>query len=221
MELIFLGYPGSGKGTQAKFLAENYKIPQISTGDILRDAVARQTPLGVEAKRYMTAGELVPDQVVIGLVDERIQERDARKGFILDGFPRTIAQAQALDRLLYKHKRSILAVLSLEVSRKRILERLTCRRVCIKCGRVFNLIYDPPPDNGNCSKCGAEKAIIQRDDDKEETVLHRMQVYEEQTRPLKEYYDLQGKLQPIDGSLSINKVREQIAGKLNQIRGQA
>ncbi len=216
MELIFIGYPGSGKGTQATLLSEKYHIPKISTGDILREAVARKTPLGLQAKKYMDAGELVPDEVVIGLVEARLKEPDAQNGFILDGFPRTVSQAQELDHLLRKMNRSITAVISLEVSKKRILERLTKRRVCVKCGRVYNLIYDPPPADGKCESCGGE--IIQRSDDREETVLHRMNVYEEQTRPLKEYYGSQGKLVHIDGSLNIEKVRDEIERKLEEIR---
>ncbi len=215
MELIFIGYPGSGKGTQAAILSEKYDIPKISTGDILREAVSRRTPLGLEAKKYMDKGELVPDEVVIGLIEDRLQQEDAQKGFILDGFPRTIAQAQELDRLLHKFKRSISAVISLEVSKKRIIDRLTKRRVCVQCGRVYNLIYDPPPEDGRCGVCGGD--LIQRSDDREETVRHRMEVYEEQTRPLKEYYGAQGKLILIDGSLSIEKVRDEIQRKLNEI----
>lgn len=215
MELIFIGYPGSGKGTQAAILSERYQIPKISTGDILREAVARQTPLGLEAKKYMDKGELVPDEVVIGLIEDRLKQPDAQKGFILDGFPRTLAQARELDRLLHKIHKSITAVISLEVSKRRIIDRLTKRRVCLQCGRIYNLIYDPPPQDGVCGECGGQ--LVQRSDDREETVLHRMEVYEEQTRPLKEYYDAQGKLISVDGSLSIEKVREQIEKKLSEL----
>ncbi len=218
MELIFLGYPGSGKGTQASFLSEKYDIPQISTGDILRDAVAKQTPLGLEAKKIMDRGELVPDKVVVGLIEERLKQDDAKKGFILDGFPRTTRQAQELDRILLNSNRRILCVLSLEVSRSRIIKRLTSRRVCSQCKKVFNLIFDPPPENGICPGCGGEGTIIQRPDDTEETVIHRMEVYEAQTRPLKGYYDAQGKLVSIDGSLSIQKVRDEILRKLAEFK---
>lgn len=210
MELIFIGYPGSGKGTQASYLAEKYGIPQISTGDILRKAVAEKTPLGIEAKKAMDAGELVPDAVVIGMIEERLKEPDAVKGFILDGFPRTIKQAQEFDRILYKIDRQIEAVLSLEVSKQRIFKRLTSRRVCSNCNQIYNLIYDPPPESGICSSCNQAATFFQRDDDKEATVQHRMDVYEELTQPLKKYYDGQGKLSEVDGSLSIAKVREQI-----------
>ncbi len=210
MELIFIGYPGSGKGTQASYLAEKYGIPQISTGDILRQAVAGKTPLGVEAKRAMDAGELVPDAVVIGMIEERLKASDAQKGFILDGFPRTIKQAQEFDRILYKIDRQIKVVLSLEVSKQRIFKRLTSRRVCSNCNHIYNLIYDPPPENGVCISCGKAASFFQRDDDKETTVQHRMDVYEELTQPLKKYYDGQGKLAEVDGSLNIEKVREQI-----------
>ncbi|RMD95820.1 MAG: adenylate kinase [Calditrichaeota bacterium] len=215
MELIFIGYPGSGKGTQATILSEKYDIPKISTGDILREAVASGTPLGLKAKKYMDAGELVPDDIVIGLIEERLKQPDTKKGFILDGFPRTISQAQELDQILRKLHRSLTAVISLEVSKKRIIERLTNRRVCVKCGRVYNLIYDPPPEDGRCESCGGE--LIQRSDDKEETVRHRIEVYDEQTRPLKKYYDAQGKLLPIDGSLNIDKVQDEIERKLKSL----
>ncbi|KAA3618150.1 MAG: adenylate kinase [Calditrichaeota bacterium] len=210
MELIFIGYPGSGKGTQASYLAEKYGIPQISTGDILRKAVAEQTPLGIEAKKAIDTGELVPDNVVIGMIEERLKEKDAQAGFILDGFPRTIKQAQEFDRILYKIGRYIGAVLSLEVSKRRILKRLTSRRVCSDCNHVYNLIYDPPPDSGVCVSCKKAVTFFQRKDDSESTVKHRMDVYEELTRPLKEYYDGQGKLCEVDGSLNIDKVREKI-----------
>lgn len=215
MELIFLGYPGSGKGTQANILSQKHGIPQISTGDILRGAVKNETPLGLEAQRFMNAGELVPDQVVIGLIEERLQEEDAVKGFILDGFPRTIAQAQELDHILHQLHREISAVINLEVSKGKIIKRLTSRRVCSGCKKVYNLIYDPPPKDGICESCGG--LIIQRKDDKEQTVLHRLEVYEEQTRPLKEYYGAQGKLVSIDGSLSVEKVRGEIENRLREL----
>lgn len=217
MELIFIGYPGSGKGTQAVFLSKKFGIPQISTGDILREAVAEKTPLGLEAKKMIEAGELVSDRIVIGLIEERLKEADAKKGFILDGFPRTIRQAQEFDRILHKINRSVQAVLSLQVSKKRIFERLTSRRVCSECNYVYNLIFSPPPDNGICKSCGKSATFFQRKDDSEETVKHRMDVYEELTRPLMDYYNSQGKLVQIDGSLNIEKVREHILTKLAAI----
>jgi adenylate kinase len=219
MELIFLGYPGSGKGTQAKFLSALKNIPQISTGDILREAVAKQTPLGLEAKKFMDAGELVPDDVVISLVDERIQQEDALQGFILDGFPRTIAQANELDALLNTHERSIKAVVSLEVLKQDVLKRLTSRRICNHCGHVYNLVSNPPPADNVCIECGHKNTIIQRDDDKVETVKNRLDVYEKQTLPLKNYYLKQSKLLKIDGSQTIQKVREEITMKLKSLQG--
>lgn len=218
MDLILLGYPGSGKGTQAKFLSESYGIPQISTGDILREAVANKTQLGLEAKKYMDAGDLVPDEVVIGLVEERIQEDDAVAGFILDGFPRTIAQAIELDELLKKHVRSITAVISLEVLKEDVIERLTSRRICTNCRRVYNLVSDPPPSDGVCSQCKKSGTIVQRKDDEVETVERRLTVYNIQTLPLKDFYKKQGKLVLINGSQSIQSVREEISGKLRKIK---
>lgn len=216
MELIFLGYPGSGKGTQASLLSEKHKIPKISTGDILREAVARATELGKRAKKFMDSGELVPDEIIIGLVVERLGAADAAAGYILDGFPRTLHQAQELDFvLMQRFHRKLTAVISLEIEKKKVIERLTSRRVCISCGRVYNLLTDPPPADMTCETCGGK--VIQRSDDQVETVLHRMEVYEEATRPLKSYYGMQGKLLQIDGSLSAEKVHLDIESKLAQI----
>ncbi len=216
MQLIFLGYPGSGKGTQASLLSDKYKIPKISTGDILREAVAKATDLGMRAKLFMDGGELVPDEVMIGLVVERLGAADTANGYILDGFPRTLPQARELDYLLMQHfHHKLMAVISLEIEKKKVIGRLTSRRVCKKCGRVYNLQADPPPANMRCETCGGE--IIQRSDDTPETVLHRMDVYEETTRPLKTYYGAQGKLIQIDGSLNIEKVHQEVENKLAMI----
>lgn len=219
MELIFIGYPGSGKGTQAALLSQHFNnIPKISTGDILRAAVAAKTELGLKAKLFMDAGELVPDYLIIDMVVLRITEPDSAQGYILDGFPRNIHQAQELDRVLLNHRRPIAGVISLEIEKKKVIERLTSRRVCSKCGHLYNLISDPPPANNVCSRCGGE--IYQRSDDKAETVLHRMEVYEEATRPLKAYYGVQGKLIPIDGSLSIEKVHAEIINRVTKALAQ-
>jgi len=219
MELIFVGYPGSGKGTQAALLSQHLSnIPKISTGDILRAAVAAKTELGLKAKLFMDGGELVPDELIIDMVVQRISEPDSAMGYILDGFPRNIHQAQELDRVLLNYNRPILGVLSLEIEKKKVIARLTSRRVCNKCGHLYNLISDPPPENNICGFCNGE--IYQRSDDKAETVLHRMEVYEEATRPLKAYYGSQGKLIPIDGSLSIEKVQAEIVNKLTKALAQ-
>ena len=216
MQLIFLGYPGSGKGTQASLLSDNYKIPKISTGDILREAVAKVTDLGMRAKLFMDGGELVPDDVMIGLVVERLGAADTANGYILDGFPRTLPQARELDYLLMQHfHHKLTAVISLEIEKKKVIDRLTSRRVCRKCGRVYNLEAEPPPANLQCETCKGE--IVQRSDDKPETVLHRLDVYEETTRPLKTYYGAQGKLIQIDGSLNIEKVHQEVESKLAMI----
>ncbi len=217
MVLIFLGYPGSGKGTQAKLVSEKYSIPQISTGDILREAVVQQTRLGIEAKKYMDSGGLVPDQVVFGLVEARILEDDVQSGFILDGFPRNIEQAKSLDGLLESHNRPISAVFTLQVPKKRIFDRLTQRRVCSNCGRLYNLIYDPPPTDNICDSCGKKDTIIQRSDDNEETVKHRLSIYEEQTKPLKAYYRALNKIVIVDGALEIGEVQKEIESHIAQI----
>ena len=177
----------------------------------MREAVRDQTPMGMKAKSFMDRGELVADEVMIGLVIERLNEPDCMNGYILDGFPRTIHQAQELDRILLTHKRQLSAVISLEVEKRKVVERLTSRRVCLKCGRLFNLQTDPPPENG-CNNCGGE--VYQRSDDSYETVLHRMEVYEESTRPLKDYYGAQAKLLQIDGNLNIEKVHAEILRRL-------
>jgi len=219
MELIFIGYPGSGKGTQAALLSQHFNnIPKIATGDILRAAVTAKTELGLKAKLFMDAGELVPDYLIIDMVVQRITEPDSAKGYILDGFPRNIYQAQELDRVLLNYRRPVAGVISLEIEKKKVIERLTSRRVCSKCGHLYNLISDPPSANNICSYCGGE--IYQRSDDKAETVLHRMDVYEEATRPLKAYYGAQGKLIPIDGSLNIEKVHAEIINRVTKALAQ-
>ncbi len=215
MELIFLGYPGSGKGTQAGLLSERYNIPKISTGDILRAAVIAKTDLGVKAKEFMDRGELVADDIIIGLVVQRIAEPDSVRGFILDGFPRTIHQAQELDRVFLDLKRRLLAVISLEIEKKKVIGRLTSRRVCAKCGKLYNLQTEPPPVDNKCDNCGGK--VYQRSDDEPETVLHRMEVYEQQTQPLKDYYGMQGKLLQVDGSLNVEKVQSEILKRLRML----
>ncbi|NOY76225.1 MAG: adenylate kinase [Calditrichaeota bacterium] len=217
MRLIMLGAPGVGKGTQAQKLQDHFGIVQISTGDILRAAVREGTDLGKTAKRYMDRGELVPDDVIIGIIRERLSQPDSKKGFILDGFPRTIPQAEALDALLTDMNLDLDAVLEIYVDPEKIVQRLTNRRVCSRCGAVFNLLTDPPPEDGKCPKCGG--TIIQRDDDKEETVRNRLEVYEKQTAPLKKFYKEKGLLKTIDGDDSIENVYQKILVALGLEKG--
>lgn len=204
MDIILLGPPGSGKGTQAQRMVERYHIPQISTGDILRGAVKEQTPLGVEAKGYMDQGTLVPDEVMVGIVRERLKESDCKGGFILDGFPRTVPQAEALDNTLGEMQRAIDHVVSIEVPNEELIKRLTGRRTCRNCGAMYHIVFGPPAKEGVCDRCGGE--LYQRDDDQEETIRARLQVYEEQTVPLIAYYQGKGLLRAIDGVGAIEEI---------------
>ncbi len=204
MNIVLLGAPGAGKGTQAEKIIAEYGLPHISTGDILRASVKNGTPLGLEAKRYMDAGELVPDEVVIGLVKARLSEPDAEKGFILDGFPRTVAQAEALDRALGEMDRAIDYVVSIDVDRDVIVSRLTSRRTCKECGKIYSLLANPPADPSTCTACGGE--LYQRDDDTEATVKNRLAVYDRSTAPLVTYYGDKGLLHEIDGDRPVAQV---------------
>jgi len=208
MKLILLGPPGAGKGTQAKLLSERLSVPQIATGDILRAAVKQGTPMGLKAKAFMDAGALVPDDVVVGIVRERLQEEDCSGGFILDGFPRTAAQAEALKEMLASLGKSLEAVISLEVDTEALVRRLTGRRTCRECGRGFHVDFDPPKAEGACDACCGE--LYQRDDDREETIRRRLEVYAEQTQPLIDYYRREGLLTPVDGMLPIAEVQDQV-----------
>jgi adenylate kinase len=208
MDVILLGPPGSGKGTQALKMSERYRIPQISTGDILRSAVKAKTPLGVEARQYMDQGKLVPDEVVVGLVRDRLKAADCRNGFILDGFPRTIPQAEALEATLKGMQRAIDHVVSIEVGNDELIKRLTGRRTCRSCGAMYHLIFGPSKREGVCDKCGGE--LYQREDDKEETIRARLQVYEKQTAPLIAYYRSKGLLRTIDGVGGVEEIFQMI-----------
>lgn len=204
MNIMLLGAPGAGKGTQAAKLIEAYGYAHISTGDILRKAVANQTPLGLAAKGYMDKGELVPDMVVIGLVKARLEEPDAENGFILDGFPRTVVQADALGTALAELGKTLDAVISIDVEKSALVERLTARRTCKQCGAIFNVVSQPETANGVCPACGGE--LLQRDDDTVETVTNRLDVYERSTAPLIAYYKDKGMLRPVDGNRSADDV---------------
>jgi len=213
MRLIMLGPPGVGKGTQGKLLGSHYKIPNISTGDILRSAIEQATPLGEQAKRFMDKGELVPDDVMIGLIQQRLQQPDCDNGFILDGFPRTVRQAIALDEFLNQINRPIDAVIGLELADGEIIKRLTSRRVCRQCGKDYNIITNPPPPDNKCTVCGGE--IIQRSDDSEATVRKRLEVYRQKTAPLKAYFRDQGKLQQFQADGSIEDIQQNIRSYLD------
>lgn len=195
--LIFLGAPGAGKGTQAREVAKHYGIPQISTGDMLRDAVKRKTALGLAAKARMEAGKLVPDEVVDGIVAERINQPDCRDGFILDGFPRTISQAQFVERILDAKGERRPLVLDIEVTEELLLKRLTGRRTCPTCGEIYNIYFNPPKVDGVCDKDGGK--LLQRADDNETSIRQRLEAYHKQTSPLIEYYRGQGVLLALNG----------------------
>jgi adenylate kinase len=206
--VIFLGAPGAGKGTQARRLAAESGVPQVATGDMLREAVAAGTSLGREAKRYMDSGALVPDEVVIGLVDERLARPDAAHGYVLDGFPRTVAQAEALDALLHRRGQDLDRVIFFDVSRDELLRRLTGRRICRRCGTTFHLVSAPPKVAGTCDQCGGE--LYQREDDAEGTVGRRLDVYQTQTAPLLDYYKRRGLLVRVKGEGPVARVAEAI-----------
>ena len=211
--IILLGAPGSGKGTQAKKMTTSFAIPQISTGDMLREAVKNGTEMGRKAKVYMDQGGLVPDDVVIGIVRDRLREKDCDKGFILDGFPRTIPQAQALDRAIKELGKEITSVLSLEVDEEEIMERLSGRRTCAGCGAMYHVRFNPPKAEGRCDKCAG--TLLQRDDDKEETIRTRLVNYKKSTEPLIDYYRKTGKVHAVKASGEIDAIFANISGILN------
>lgn len=214
MRIVLLGPPGAGKGTQSKLLQQHFGIPQISTGDILRQAVKDGTTLGKRAKNFMDRGELVPDSVIIDIVDARLAAGDCRDGFLLDGFPRTVAQAEAFETMLERRQVALDGVIDLQVPRAELIARLSGRRTCRQCGRMFHLRFNPPNSEGVCDECGGQ--LEQRDDDREETIGARMEVYERQTAPLREYFRGEGLLREVDGAKDTGEVFAEILRQVQQ-----
>jgi adenylate kinase len=215
LNIVLMGLPGAGKGTQAERIVDELKIPHISTGDMFRQAVKEGTPLGQEAKKCMDQGQLVPDRVTIGIVRERLGKADCADGFLLDGFPRTVPQAEALDEVLAEMGKSLDHVLYIEVGEEELIRRLTGRRICRECGATYHLVFAPPKREGICDRCGG--SLYQRDDDREETVAKRLEVNMEQTKHLLSYYEGKGNLRRIDGEQPIEQVTRSI---LSRIRGE-
>ena len=216
MNIILMGLPGAGKGTQASEIVKKFPIPHISTGDMFRKAIKDETDLGKEAKSYMDRGELVPDEVTVGIVKERISEDDAKKGFLLDGFPRTIDQAEALNDIMSELGRNIDAVINIEVPEEELMNRLTGRRICEKCGTTYHLVFNPPKVDGICDIDGGK--LYQREDDNPETVSKRLNVNVKQSKPILEYYNEKGVLKNIDGAKDIDDVTKDVIDILDQLK---
>ncbi|WBW98014.1 adenylate kinase [Oceanirhabdus sp. W0125-5] len=216
MRIILLGAPGAGKGTQAKSISNKYNIPHISTGDIFRKNISERTPLGIEAKKYIDNGQLVPDELTIDIIKSRLVEEDCENGYLLDGYPRTVEQAKALDGFLNEREANLDTALLIKVPREFILERMTGRRVCPSCGASYHVKFNPPKNEGICDICGSD--IIQRDDDTEITVNKRLDIYEAQTHPLIEYYRSRDLLSEVDGTQAINDVFESVSKVLNELK---
>jgi adenylate kinase len=217
VRLVLVGPPGAGKGTQAEFIAANQSVPKISTGDIFRANVGQGTPLGLQAKKYMDAGQLVPDEVTIDMVRDRLAEPDAADGFLLDGFPRTVPQAEVLDQMLAELGTSLDVVLELVVDDDEVIRRLSGRRTCRGCGKIWHVEFDATEVEGLCDRCGGE--LFQRDDDKPETIAERLRVYAEQTAPLVDYYGAKGKLVGIDATGPVEDVTKRASDALDPFGG--
>jgi adenylate kinase len=215
VRLVLVGPPGAGKGTQAQFIASHFAVPKISTGDIFRANVSEGTDLGLEARKYMDAGDLVPDEVTIAMVKDRLSHDDAAEGFLLDGFPRTVFQAEVLEEMLVEHQSAGLdVVLELVVDDEEVVRRLSGRRTCRRCGHVWHLDFDPPSREGVCDRCGGE--LFQRDDDSEDTIRHRLEVYADQTSPLIGYYGDRGLLRGVDAAGPVEDVTERAINALRR-----
>ncbi|WP_019635788.1 adenylate kinase [Paenibacillus fonticola] len=212
MNILFMGPPGAGKGTQAEAIVNEFGIPHVSTGDAFRLAIKQGTPVGLKAKEYIDQGLLVPDDVTVGIVRERLQQSDCEKGFLLDGFPRTLSQAEALEQLLGELNRKLTNVINLKVDRNKLLARLTGRRICKSCGSTYHVIFNPPKQEGVCDKCGGE--LYQRSDDNEESVGTRLDEYINKTAPLLQFYNEKGLLREIDGEQEIDTVTKEIVSLL-------
>ena len=204
MKIVMLGAPGAGKGTQAKMIAEKYTIPHISTGDIFRANIKEGTPLGLEAKSYMDQGKLVPDELTVKILLDRVAKDDCKNGYVLDGFPRTIPQANVLNEALEKQTDKIDYAINVDVPDENIVRRMSGRRACVTCGATYHIEHVPPKTEGICDKCGSN--LILRDDDKPETVLNRLKIYHEQTQPLIDFYNNEGILKEVDGTIDVKDV---------------
>ncbi|WP_075980336.1 adenylate kinase [Bacillus massilinigeriensis] len=216
MNLVLMGLPGAGKGTQAEKIVDNYGIPHISTGDMFRAAMKEGTELGLKAKSYMDQGALVPDEVTIGIVRERLSKEDCKRGFLLDGFPRTVAQAEALENILEDLGKKIDYVINIDVNQDILMERLTGRRICKDCGATYHLVFNPPAKENTCDRCGGE--LYQRADDNESTVKNRLEVNIQQSKPLLDFYETKGYLRNINGQQDISVVFEEVNSLLGSLK---